>query len=197
MTKEEIRREARRLLRALAPDTRAAAAAEIERRVWTVPEVAGAGTLLLFADLPEEVSTDGMAAEALRRGVRLGYPRTVSGSRTMTLHHVPALDRLLPGRYGIREPDDACAEIPAGEVDAALVPGLAWDRRGARLGRGAGYYDRLFGGPLWRGFRCGIFFSFQEVPAVPTDAWDVPLQAAVTEREVWRAPTTPSGRAAG
>ena len=197
MTKAELRAAARLRLRALPAPARAAATAEIERRVWTLPELAQAGTLLLFADLPEEVSTDGVAAEALGRGTRLVYPRTVRGSRTMTLHHVAALDRLRPGAFGIREPDERCPEVAPGEVDAALVPGLAWDRRGARLGRGAGYYDRMFGGPLWRGFRCGVFFAFQEVPAVPAESWDVPLQAAVTEREVWRAATTPSAPAAG
>jgi 5-formyltetrahydrofolate cyclo-ligase len=72
------------------------------------------------------------------------------------------------------------------EVDAALVPGLGWDRSGGRIGRGAGYYDRLFADPEWRGFRCGLFFAAQEADVLPTDPWDAPLDAVVTEREVWR-----------
>jgi len=76
--------------------------------------------------------------------------------------------------------------VDPAEIEAVLVPGLAWDRRGGRLGRGAGYYDRLFAHEAWRGFRCGVFFGFQEVPAVPTEPWDVPLHAVVTDREVWR-----------
>jgi 5-formyltetrahydrofolate cyclo-ligase len=186
-TKPEIRAEARRRLRELDPALRAAAQAEIARRVWTVPEVAGAGTLLLFADLPEEVSTDAVAAEALRRGLTLLYPRTRPELRTMTLHRVESPGDLVVGNYGIREPNVACCpEVDPARVDAVLVPGLAWDRRGGRLGRGAGYYDRLFGHAAWRGFRCGIFFSFQEVEAIPAAPWDVPLQAVVTDREVWR-----------
>jgi 5-formyltetrahydrofolate cyclo-ligase len=66
-------------------------------------------------------------------------------------------------------------------VDAALVPGLAWDRDGRRLGRGAGYYDRLLASPGWRAFRCGVFFAGQEVARVPVEAWDVRLDAVVTE----------------
>ncbi len=186
-TKEELRREARRLLRALPPEERAAADAKIARRVWTVPEVAQAGTLLLFADLPEEVSTDAVAAQALARGVRLLYPRILPETRTLTLHVVHSVEELRGGPYGIREPDaDRHDEVPAEEVEAALVPGLAWDRAGGRLGRGAGYYDRLFAHEAWRGFRCGIFFALQEVERVPAEPWDVPLQAVVTEREVWR-----------
>ena len=187
MTKAELRAEARRRLRALAREAKAAAEAEIGRRVWEVPEVAAARTLLLFADLPEEVSTDAIAAEALRRGLTVVYPRTLPETRGMTLHRVESIDHLRTGSYGIREPDvERCPEVAEGSIDAALVPGLAWDRRGSRLGRGAGYYDRLFGNAVWRGFRCGIFFSLQEVDAIPTEPWDLPLDAVVTDREVWR-----------
>lgn len=187
MTKQELRAEARRRLRALDPATRAGAEAEIARRVWTVPEVAAARTLLLFADLPEEVHTDTIAAEALRVGVTLVYPLTRPDSRTMTLHRVTSLAELRTGNYGIREPAlDVCAEVAAEQVDVALVPGLAWDRSGNRLGRGAGYYDRMFARPDWRGFRCGIFFAHQEADTIAPEAWDLPLDAVVTEREVWR-----------
>jgi 5-formyltetrahydrofolate cyclo-ligase len=186
MTKAELRVEARRRLRALDDEARAEAEAEIGRRVWEVPEIAAARTLLLFADLPEEVSTDAIAAEALRRGLTVVYPRTIPETRGMTLHRVDSLDHLRTGSYGIREPDARRPEVAEASIDAALVPGLAWDRRGSRLGRGAGYYDRLFADPAWRGFRCGIFFSLQEVEAIPTEPWDLPLQAVVTEREACR-----------
>jgi len=186
MTKAELRAEARRRLRALAGGARAAANAEIGRRVWLVPEVAAARTLLLFADLPEEVATDAIAAEALRRGLTVVYPRTIPETSGMTLHRVDSLDHLRTGSYGIREPDVArCPEVAEASVDTALVPGLAWDRAGNRLGRGAGYYDRMFARPEWRGFRCGIFFAGQEAGAVPCEPWDLPLDAVVTEREVW------------
>jgi 5-formyltetrahydrofolate cyclo-ligase len=185
--KPTLRMEARRRLAALAPEERARAEAALAERVWTLPEIGAAHTLLLFADLPQEVSTDAIAAEALRRGVTLVYPRTLPETQSMTLHRVSALTRLRIGNYGIREPDPACPQLPEGDLDAALVPGLAWDRRGGRLGRGAGYYDRLFANPAWRGFRCGIFFALQEVEEIPLDPWDLPLDAVVTEREVWRA----------
>jgi 5-formyltetrahydrofolate cyclo-ligase len=187
MTKAELRAEARRRLRALDASARAAAEAEIGRRVWELPEVASARTLLLFADLPEEVPTDAIAAEALRRGLTVVYPRTIPATRGMTLHRVDSLGDLRTGSYGIREPEvERCPEVAEASVDAALVPGLAWDRRGNRLGRGAGYYDRLFGNAAWRGFRCGIFFSLQEAESIPVEPWDLPLDAVVTEREVWR-----------
>jgi 5-formyltetrahydrofolate cyclo-ligase len=187
MTKPELRAEARRRLRALDGAARTAAEVEIGRRVWSLPEVAAARTLLLFADLPEEVPTDAIAAEALRRGLTVVYPRTLPEMRGVTLRGVDSLGHLRTGSYGIREPEvERCPEIAESSIDVALVPGLAWDRSGNRLGRGAGYYDRLFGNAAWRGFRCGIFFSLQEVEKIPTEPWDLPLDAVVTEREVWR-----------
>lgn len=189
MSKDALRAHARATLRGMPAEVRAAAEAEIARRVWTVPEIAGARTLLLYASLPEEVATDAIAEEARRRGIVPVYPLTLA-DRTMTLHAVPWADALRPGRYGIREPDaEACSLCAMEDVDAALIPGLAWDRAGHRLGRGAGYYDRMLADPAWRGFRCGLFFAAQEAASVPHDAWDVRLDAIVTDREVVRPAT--------
>ncbi|MBW3572976.1 MAG: 5-formyltetrahydrofolate cyclo-ligase [Gemmatimonadetes bacterium] len=186
MSKDALRAEARAVLRALPPAERGAAEARIARRVWEVPEVAGARTLLVYASLPEEVGTDAIAAEARRRGITLLYPRCLPQGR-MALHAVDAPGALRQGRFGIREPDaDACPARGVRDVDAALIPGLAWDRAGHRLGRGAGYYDRLLAHPDWRGFRCGLFFAAQETPSVPHEPWDVRLDAVVTESEVIR-----------
>jgi 5-formyltetrahydrofolate cyclo-ligase len=186
VSKDALRAEARAFLRALPPAERAAAQARIEARVWEVPEVAAARTLLIYASLPEEVATDGIADEARRRGITLVYPRCLPGG-VMTLHAVDSADALRPGRFGIREPDaDACPIRQPEEIDAALIPGLAWDRAGHRLGRGAGYYDRLLAHLDWRGFRCGLFFAAQETPSVPHEPWDIHLDAIVTENEVIR-----------
>jgi 5-formyltetrahydrofolate cyclo-ligase len=184
--KDELRRELRARLRALSPEEREAAARDIARGVWKVPEVAGARVLLLYASLPEEVPTDEIAREALRRGITVVYPRCVTGTREMTLHALERLEELAAGSYGIREPHPACPLVSVGELDAALVPGLGWDRAGGRIGRGAGYYDRLFGDPGWRAFRCGVFFATQEAAWVPMEPWDVRLDVVVTEQGVWK-----------
>lgn len=186
MIKDMFRARARAVLASIPSETRLAAEAEIAGRVWHVPEIAGARTLMIYASLLEEVATDAIAEEARRRGIVLVYPRCLD-NRIMALHAVDSPGSLRPGRYGIREPDaDACPITDIAEVDAALIPGLAWDRTGHRLGRGAGYYDRLLADPRWRGFRCGLFFAAQEADSVPHDAWDVPLDAIVTDREIVR-----------
>jgi len=182
VTKEEARRAARDRFPAIGSAARAEAEAAIARNVWLVPEIAAARTLLLYASLPDEVATDAIAREALRRGVTVTYPRCLPDTFDLALHHLRDLGELRDsGSYGIREPDPACPLLRVSDIDAALVPGLAWDRDGGRLGHGAGYYDRLFADPAWRGFRCGIFFASQELPRVPRDPWDAPLHAVVTE----------------
>ncbi|HEX8395468.1 MAG TPA: 5-formyltetrahydrofolate cyclo-ligase [Longimicrobium sp.] len=186
MTKQQIRAAARATLAGLSGDERSRAEAAIAARVWEVPEIAGARTLLLYATLPGEVGTDAIADEARRRGILLVYPRCLD-DRRLALHLVDRHDALRPGRYGIREPDaDACPIHRVADVDAALIPGLAWDRARQRLGRGAGYYDRLLADPEWRGFRCGLFFAAQEVRAIPADPWDSPMNAIVTDHGVIR-----------
>jgi 5-formyltetrahydrofolate cyclo-ligase len=186
--KGALRREALLRLRTIAPGERERAREQIAQRVWALPEVAGARVLLLYASLPEEVPTDGIAREALRRGITVAYPRTSPGG-SMALHEVEHPGQLEVWRWGIREPNPAIhPQCPIRAVDAALIPGLGWDRGGQRLGRGGGFYDRLLAAAEWRGFRCGIFFALQERPGLPADPWDVPLDAVVTETELWKQP---------
>lgn len=187
MTKDQVRREMRARLTTFGAAERAKAGTAIAQRVWELPEVATAQVMMLFASLPNEVPTDAIAQEAWRRGVSLVYPRTEAEPRGLILHRVRSLSELRPGRYGIREPDaQLCATVRPQEVDLVLMPGLAWDRSGARLGQGGGYYDRLLAATGWRATRCGLFFALQEVWRVPTDPWDARLDAVVTECEVWR-----------
>ena len=85
---------------------------------------------------------------------------------------------LIPGPFGLSQPPaDAVALVP----DIILTPLLALDPKLNRLGQGAGYYDRAFAQfPLAR--RIGVAWSVQQVEAVPTDAWDMPLHAVITEQ---------------
>jgi 5-formyltetrahydrofolate cyclo-ligase len=170
----------------MTPRARELADADIAERVWTVPEIAAAGSILFFASLPTEVSTDAIAAGARRRGIQVVYPRCLPETAGMLLHAVEAPELLVAGYRGIREPLVDCPLITLAEIDVVLVPGLAWDDAGHRLGRGAGYYDRLFAVPERQPFRVGLYFETQRMPALPADPWDVPLDAVVTEGRVWR-----------
>jgi 5-formyltetrahydrofolate cyclo-ligase len=184
--KRELRERARAVLLTISEAERQRRGEAIAARIWQVEELARARTILVYAAVPHEVPTASVVSEAERRGISVLYPRCLADRPELALHQVTRPDELVPGRFGIPEPLASCPEIPDGQVDAALVPGLLWDRHGARLGRGAGYYDRLLTRSGWRGFTCGLFFSEQEVQRLPTDPWDAHLDVIVTEREVWR-----------
>ena len=102
------------------------------------------------------------------------------------------------GPHGIREPVDALRMDP-GEVDAVVVPGVAFDAYGRRLGHGGGHYDRLLlDMARSRGrspFRGGLAFDFQMFDRVPVDEWDVPVDAVVTETKEMRALGSAEGKA--
>lgn len=185
MSKSMMRQQARDRIAALSSAERARASEEVARLVWSVEEVAAARVILLYASVPGEVETDALAAEAVRRGIVLTYPRCLPESKAMVLHRIGGHPELRStGAFGIREPDPTCPVVEVGQVDAALVPGLGWDRTGMRLGRGEGYYDRLFKSRAWRGFRCGLFYSVQEFDRLPFNRMDAPLDAVVTEEEI-------------
>jgi 5-formyltetrahydrofolate cyclo-ligase len=183
--KARLRAQARERLVALSARDQAALGARIEHRVWSVPAMQTARSVLLYASLPGEVPTDDIAAQARAQGIDVVYPRCLIGSREMALHRVDSPAGLQTrGRFGIREPLPTLPEVRPGSIDVALIPGLAWDRTGHRLGRGAGYYDRMLGMAEWRGARIGLFFSVQELERIPFDPWDAPLDAVVTELEI-------------
>ncbi|CAN5866129.1 5-formyltetrahydrofolate cyclo-ligase [soil metagenome] len=185
--KDALRGTARGRIRSLTPAERERGGTASAARVWSVAEITSARRLLLYAALPSEVPTDKIAEEARRRGIEVIYPRCLVQTQEMALHRVAREADLITGSFGIREPEAASPGAAHDEIDVALVPGLAWDRQGGRLGRGAGYYDRLLAHPAWRGFSCGLFFGVQEAATrLPSDPWDAPLDAVVTEREVWR-----------
>ncbi|HEX6925709.1 MAG TPA: 5-formyltetrahydrofolate cyclo-ligase [Longimicrobiaceae bacterium] len=187
MNKKELRAEAKARIARMSDEERAAASEAISRRLWELPQLESARVILLYASIASEVSTTAIAGEAARRGMVLTYPRCLPETRAMVLHRVASLEELRnSGAFGIPEPDTVCPVVELSDIDVALVPGLGWDRWGNRLGRGAGYYDRLLLNPAWRGFRCGLFFAVQEFDRLVTNRLDAPLDAVVTEREIVR-----------
>ena len=115
----------------------------------------------------------------MNRGKIAALPGFDADKQIYRSRHVKSLHvEILSGQFGIREPSPACVEIPLNDLDLVLVPGVAFDLRGNRLGRGKGYYDRLL--ESFNGHKIGIAFDEQVVDAVPVENLDVRMNAILT-----------------
>jgi 5-formyltetrahydrofolate cyclo-ligase len=183
-------REAKRRLRettqaardAMAPALRAAASRAIADRMAALPSFATARAILVTMPFRSEWDTRLVAAAALAAGKAVASPRVDPAARMLTIHRVTDVQAdIAPGYRGIPEPLPHCREIAGETIDWVLVPGLAFDERGRRLGYGGGYYDRLL--PLLprQASRVAGAFEMQIVAAVPTGPHDLALDCIVTE----------------
>jgi 5-formyltetrahydrofolate cyclo-ligase len=153
------------------------------------PPLAGR-TAALYCPLANEVPTEGIRNAYLAAGALLFYPR-VAGKGTLAFYPHREGDGWETGPYGILEPPVREGVEPRlSGWDIIVVPGLAFDRLGNRLGRGFGYYDRFLAGLPEDVPRVGLAWAAQLVPGVPVEAWDVPVHALVTEQGVIRVAKT-------
>ena len=155
--------------------------------------------VVLFASLPGEVDSAPIFDAARRDGRRTLLPRMIPGE---ALEFVPFDDfeELAVGRYGVREPAAAIPARAPRDETLLLVPGVAFDRSGGRLGRGAGYYDRALAGLVSGGARpfvIGVAFRIQIVEEVPMGPDDVFLDGVVTDEDLWLTVGPRSGASRG
>lgn len=146
------------------------------------------GTIMFFLSFRSEVETRPMVEESLARGRRVLVPKTEPKERFLIPSQLldPEKD-LVPGFYDIPEPGPgALRPVDPEEIDLLIVPGVAFDLQGNRLGYGGGYYDRFFerlrpGVPL-----VALAFELQIVTAVPVEPWDRRMDWVVTEERIIR-----------
>jgi 5-formyltetrahydrofolate cyclo-ligase len=186
-------REAKRAMRiavieqrdALAPAERAAASQAIAARIVALPEFGAAASVLLTLPFRSEWDTRLVASAALAAGKALLVPRVDPGARVLSLHRIESLtDAVVPGYRGIPEPRAEAAHASPHDVAFALVPGVAFDGGGRRLGYGGGYYDRLL--PLLprTAPRIAGAFEVQLVDTVPAARHDLAVDMIVTPTRI-------------
>ena len=167
---------------------RAALSRQIADRLWAQPEYAAARTLLAYVAYQSEVHTRELIAQAWADGKRVVLPDCHDGR--LRLFQVESFAELEPGTLGILEPRPEVRGRPEREaniatIDLVLAPGVAFDRRGGRLGHGKGYYDRLLAEVGPQTCLIGLAFECQVFDEVPLMAHDVPMHKVITERAVW------------
>ncbi len=165
--------------RALSAVELKAAEAAVAAHVQRLPAYAAAPLLIAYVATDFEVPTDTLLAAAHAAGKRLFLPRLAGDRMIFAEHRLGAT--LRPGAFGIPEPTgDPCEARHLADA-MAVLPLLAWDDAGGRVGRGGGHYDRAFAlapRPTWL---IGLGYAFQQVPRVPADPWDLRLDGVVTE----------------
>lgn len=183
---DQLRHTIRGRRRALDAAERDAAARAIAERAR--PLLADTTALGAYVAVAGEADPAPIVAEAWKRGIAVFVPRITAGSSMVFGEWRP--DAIATrGLYGVPEPPTDASIRPAARLDTVLVPLVAFDRSGTRLGTGAGFYDRAFAFRLKqpRGSRpvlVGIAYHWQEAPVLERRPWDVPLDAVVTDREV-------------
>lgn len=180
--KAALRSEIRALLAGQTPEQSAERSAAIDLHLRPL---LGAGPVLAFWPLnTSEPDLRPLIDRRIAAGQPVGLPRTNWEARNMEARLVTDPGKLTTGRHGITEPTADTALMESESIETVLVPGLAFDALGGRLGRGAGFYDRWLSVRAPRARRVGVAFDVQIVEAVPAEAHDVRVDAVVTESGV-------------
>ena len=178
--KDEIRRRRRALRRGFPADARETRSHAIAGRVRALPEWGAAQTVLAFVSMRTEVQTGALIESAWETGKRVAAPCMNATFDDLVLREWARGAELEESGQRFLQPLRGAASVADEEVDLVIVPALAVDPRGHRVGYGKGYYDRLLP-RLVRAFRVAVIFDFERIAEVPTREGDVPVHAVVTD----------------
>lgn len=157
----------------------------VSRQLFAWSAYQNAVTILFYVSMPDEFPTEDLIRHALGARKNVCVPLFGLEQGRMEAAQILDLAELQTGQYGVRMPDASGAKrVAADEIDFIVVPGLCFDRKGSRLGFGAGYYDRYLP-TAPRAVRLGLAWSFQLVEKVPTTEFDVAMDFLLTEAGFW------------
>lgn len=187
-TRQQIRQQIRQRRRALTPEQQTQFALQAAGRMMAYPPVLLAQTVAVFLSFDGELDTRPLIDQLWRAGKRVYLPvlHPFSPGNLLFLHYHPSSD-LVVNRLNIREPKlDVRDVLPLSQLDVLVTPLVAFDAAGQRLGMGGGFYDRTL--QNWRQHRLqpvGYAHDCQQVDALPTEQWDIPLPAVITPSKTW------------
>ena len=187
-TRQQIRQQIRQRRRALTPEQQTQFALQAADRMMAYTPVLLAQTVAVFLSFDGELDTRPLIDQLWRAGKRVYLPvlHPFSPGNLLFLHYHPSSD-LVVNRLNIREPKlDVRDVLPLSRLDVLVTPLVAFDAAGQRLGMGGGFYDRTL--QNWRRHRLqpvGYAHDCQQVDALPTEQWDIPLPAVITPSKTW------------
>jgi len=166
----------------------------ISKKIFSLPEYKQAKAVLFFVSFGSEVLTQPLIKKTLLTGKSVIVPRVNRTKKELNLYQIKSLRELSPGSYGIPEPKPLPERLIKPEkIDLVILPGIVFDKKGARIGYGGGYYDRLlkkFSNPLRKPKNvpvyAGLAFDFQVLESIPQKSHDVSVDILVTEKCILR-----------
>jgi len=188
MSKGELRKDVLRARVALAHAEVAAKSGLIMERLFELKEYGRSSTMMVYVDFRNEAQTGEIVRRAMAAGKRVAVPVTDIAGKKLT----PSLlldypGDLTPGAWGILEPKQECLRpLAPGELDLVVVPGVAFDAAGNRLGYGGGFYDRFLPRTRPDTVFIALAFELQVRPVVFPGCHDVPMHVLVTEDRLIR-----------
>ncbi len=180
--KTTLRRSLLQKRRSLSPTQWRAKSDRICKQLQSFPLYTEAKTILAYFSFRQEPDLS-LLFKSKQERQRWGFPRCVG--KSLVWHFWQPGEKLVRGKFGILEPLLDSPTISVSEVDLILVPAVAGDRQGYRLGYGGGFYDRLLTSPQWQNIpTIGIVFEFAYLFTLPIDPWDTRLKYICTEEDV-------------
>ena len=184
--KQSLRKHLRDMLDTMEAEVTAGKSRLATEKLIRLPEFRAARVVMIYVSTDREVDTAGVAAAAWSAGKMVLVPKVNIADRHMIALECKSMHSgLVASGYGILEPTEGDAH-PIESIDLIVVPGLAFDRDGNRLGQGAGFYDRFLSTPGMRATTAAVAFSEQVIDSVPTNGTDWPIDILVTDKEVVR-----------
>lgn len=183
--KRRLRERYKEKRREMKPGFKAYCDGRILCGVLALSKYRAAKTVLCYVSTPIEVNTHKLIEKALAQGKAVAVPYCVSGSRDMDFYYIESISHLRPRTLNVPEPDpDTCEKVTDFSDSVCILPGLAFDERGFRLGYGGGYYDRFLSGAYKNGTTVGICYSPCVRRELVNGRYDVPCDYLVTDRYV-------------
>jgi 5-formyltetrahydrofolate cyclo-ligase len=179
--KSGIRRDLLLRRLSLSPEEVDKSSKEITKNLLRLKRFRNARSIVLYFPIKNEVETRGIFRKAQEFHKEIYFPR-IEGS-LLEFRKVGDLNELEPGGFGILEPSQDSARIDIIEVDLVIIPGIAFDRFGRRLGYGGGYYDRVLS-KVDKERRIGLAYDFQVLDSIPVEAGDEEVGLVITESGV-------------
>lgn len=184
--KKRLRKEILAKRNRLSEETVAEKSRKIKETLFELPGFKQAKTVMFYVAKDKEVRTEEMIRESLKMGKRVAVPISKAEERDLVPSLLIDYGELVPGTYGILEPrEEGHRPVPLENIELIVVPGVAFDRRGNRIGFGGGFYDRFLKRVSSNVPRLGLAFDMQMVEELPFGKMDVPMDGVVTEEKFY------------